>query len=1038
MAVTVRRRYQVITTIFLLASTGVPLALPVLLCVPLALPVPAYAAAPNPRDPQNAVAGLDVYPGLEATLFASEPTLTNPTNIDIDHRGRVWVCDVANYRSHAGERPGGDRILILEDTNGDGKSDKSTVYYQGKDLVSPMGICVLGNKVIVSASPHIFVFTDENGDDKPDKKEFLFTNVGAPQHDHSAHSFVFGPDGKLYWNFGNTGRQVCDKNGKIVVDKAGNEVRDNGRPYRQGMVFRCNLDGSEFEVLAHNFRNNYEVCVDSFGNIWQSDNDDDGNFATRIVYVMEGGNYGYVDEMSGASWQTPRTNLEKEVPRRHWHQNDPGVAPTMHITGAGSPSGICVYEGRLLPKPFHDQLLHCEPGHNVVRCYRVAKDGAGFKVTETLELLKGKRDNWFRPADVCVAPDGSVFVSDWYDPGVGGHNQADTKRGRIFRVAPKGKTYNPPRINPSTPEGAAQALANPCQACWHLGWTRVQRLDIEVAPALEPLLKSENFRMAARAIAAIAATQQPTPSDLIPGINADLPKEQQQQNPDADVVNIRLLRRASDEALASLQHDLIVNGAPDVRREAVLSLRNRKAANVSRIWAALAANHDGKDRWYLESLGIGAANKWDACLDAWLAKVGDKWNTPVGRDIIWRSRAKKTPEYLAKIIADPAVPTAELPRYFRAFDFQAEGEVKNAALLALVTSERSGDAARRHLIARESLNRLRGGDVKNDPRARAALTAVLDAMRGTPQFVELVTKFDLNDRFAELLVLAQNSPADQIGVTAIRALLARGATRLVSEGIAHQDPKIALATIEALGNSADNRAAPLLLPIVKDAKKNIELRKAAAKSLAKTKSGAEDILKMFKTKTIDAEVASGAAFVLNAAPWDNIRREAATLFPPPPSKDNRPLPPIDKLVERGGDANRGKQVFNKAGTCANCHKVASEGKEVGPDLSDIGAKLSRQALFESILFPSAGISHSYETFSVSTTDGNIISGVLVSRTPAEITIKDKDALVRAIKSNEVDEVKQQPVSLMPADLQKLMTVEELVDVVEYMTTLKKK
>jgi putative membrane-bound dehydrogenase-like protein len=996
----------------------------------LAAAAPLAQAAPDPRDPQNAVAGIDVYPGLEATLFASEPTLTNATNIDIDHRGRVWVCDVANYRSHAGERPEGDRILILEDTNGDGKSDKSTVYYQGKDLISPMGICVLGNKVIVSASPHIFVFTDENGDDKPDKKEFLFTNVGAPQHDHSAHSFVFGPDGKLYWNFGNSGHQVCDKNGKIVVDKAGNEVRDNGKPYRQGMVFRCNLDGSEFEVLAHNFRNNYEVCVDSFGNIWQSDNDDDGNFATRIVYVMEGGNYGFVDELTGASWQSPRTNLEKEVPRRHWHMNDPGVVPTMHITGAGSPSGICVYEGRLLPKPFHDQLLHCEPGHNVVRCYRVAKDGAGFKVTETLELLKGKRDNWFRPADVCVAPDGSVFVSDWYDPGVGGHNQAETKRGRIFRVAPKGTKYSPPKIDSSTSEGAAQALANPAQSYWFLGWTRVQRLDADVARALEPLVKSDNFRIAARAIAAMAATQKPTLSAIIPGINADLTNGQRKRNPDNDIVYIRLLRSTS------LRHDLIVSGTPDVCREAVVSLRNQNIDSVPAIWATFAAKHDGKDRWYLEALGIGAANKWDACLDAWLAKAGEKWNTPAGRDIIWRSRAKKTPEYLAKIIADPSVPVSELPRYFRAFDFQ-NGQEKIAALVQLANADFDKDPPRQKLIDQEVVTRLQFTNIKDHPRGMAMVNRAVAAASGTTLFVDLVHRYDVSQRFPDLLALAQQGPADQLGVRAMQVLIAQGASRLIAEGIAHQDPKLALATIEALGNIADNRAARLLLPIVKDDKKHIELRKAAAKSLAKTRGGAEEILKMFKTKAIDAEVAAGAAFVLNAAPWDNIRREAATLFPPPPSKDNRPLPPIDRLVERRGDASRGKQVFAKAGTCANCHKVGGEGKEVGPDLSDIGAKLSRHALFESILFPSAGISHSFETFAVSTTDGNIISGVLVNRTPQEITIKDKDALVRTIKMSEVEAVKQQNVSLMPADLQKLMAVGELVDVVEYMTTLRK-
>src|SRR5262249_61689824 len=125
---------------------------------------------------------------FKCTLSAPEPMITNPTNMDIDHRGRVWICDVMNYRGNNGKRPAGDRILILEDTDGDGKADKVTVFYQGRDVDSAMGICVLGNKVIVSCSPNILVFTfDEN--DKVLKKEGLFTKTGQLQHDQSAHSF---------------------------------------------------------------------------------------------------------------------------------------------------------------------------------------------------------------------------------------------------------------------------------------------------------------------------------------------------------------------------------------------------------------------------------------------------------------------------------------------------------------------------------------------------------------------------------------------------------------------------------------------------------------------------------------------------------------------------------------------------------------------------------------------------------------------------------------------------------------------------------
>lgn len=1015
------------------------------------------------RNPENAVAGFDVYEGLEATLFASEPTLANPTNIDVDARGRVWVCDVANYRGHNGERPEGDRILILEDTDHDGKSDKSTVFYQGKDLISPQGICVLGNKVIVSASPNVWVFTDENGDDKPDKKEAMFTNTGDRQHDHSVHSFVFGPDGKLYFNMGNAGSKVCDKNGNVIVDKAGNKVQNDGHPYRQGMVFRCNLDGSEFETLAHNFRNNYEVCVDSFGNIWQSDNDDDGNKAVRINYVMEGGNYGYTDEMTGAGWQSPRTNMEQEIPARHWHQNDPGVVPNVLITGAGAPSGICVYEGDLLPKLFQGNVLHCEPGQNSVRCYRMEKDGAGFKCVETVEILKGMRDNWFRPADVCVAPDGSLFVSDWYDPGVGGHAQGDTGRGRIFRVAPKGKKYEVPKVEWTKSEGLIEAFTNPCQS---VRFNAVGALDRSLrdpekrrlyGPSLSKLAEGpvEDDRMA-RIVSRLAwysirlnSTRGTDASKILPATSLFFRQIQKRAASSAEELMVAAMRAARIDKVPadadpeawkeSFKHILTEKSTPAVRRQLALLCAKLSAENAAPNWADLAAEHDAKDRWYLEALGIGAANKWDACLDAWLEKVGDKWDTPAGRDIIWRSRATKTPSYLAKIILDESVPTAELPRYLRAFDFQTKGPELDAALVQIAFAG-FDDADRRKFVSTEALKRLgRGFDVTKDPRAQAALGHLLDEIRGTSQFVDLVSRFHLQDRYGDLLALAQQQPDGQLALEAMQALLAASeGPALVEKAIASGDVTAAASTAIALGGVTNKESHDILIRALMDVSRHLEIRKAAARSLAKTKHGAEDLLEMVKGEMIPLEVAAGAAFTLHAAPWPEIRAEAGKLFPPPPSKNDAPLPAIGELVKRRGDATRGKAVFANAGTCAKCHKVGDEGKEVGPALGEIGDKLSLAALYESILFPSAGIAHSYETYTLRLEDGSVVTGLLVSRTPQEIVIKGEDALSRTYKADEVEDIKKQTVSIMPADLQKLMTVEELVDVVEYLTTLKKK
>ncbi|MGH7968311.1 MAG: PVC-type heme-binding CxxCH protein, partial [Limisphaerales bacterium] len=253
-------------------------------------------ANPSGYGPQAAaqcVSRFAVADGLEATLFASEPMVRNPTDMDIDERGRVWITEGVNYRSTFQKwgvlERAGDRIIILDGKPGEGV--KETVFYQDPSINTALGICVLGNKVIVSDSPNVYVLTDTDGDGKADKRELLFTGIGGKDHDHGVHAFSFGPDGKLYFNMGNESKHlfyplqkdvplhgpVENVEKKPVVDLEANEVNNQGKPYRMGMVFRCNLDGSEVETLAWNFRNNYEVAVDSFGALWQSDNDDDGN-----------------------------------------------------------------------------------------------------------------------------------------------------------------------------------------------------------------------------------------------------------------------------------------------------------------------------------------------------------------------------------------------------------------------------------------------------------------------------------------------------------------------------------------------------------------------------------------------------------------------------------------------------------------------------------------------------------------------------------------------------------------------------------------
>lgn len=989
------------------------------------------------HESKNAVSQFEVHPELDAELFAAEPLLANPSNIDVDHLGRVWVCEVVNYRhfrnKDAKPREEGDRILIIEDTDGDAVADKETVFYQGRDIDSAHGICVLGDRAIVSANDSVFFLIDSDGDLKADQKELLFTGISGVQHDHGIHAFVFGPDGKLYFNFGNNGNQIKDKNGKPIVDLAGNKVVADSRPYNQGMIFRCNLDGSEFETLAWNFRNNWEVCVDSFGSIWQSDNDDDGNRATRINYVMPFGNYGYTDQRTGSNWKTPRSGMHTDIPSRHWHQNDPGVVPNLLVTGAGSPTGICVYEGDSLPSIFQNQMIHCDAGPSIVRAYPVKKSGAGYKA-EIVNMIDGAKKNpWFRPSDVCVAPDGSLIVADWYDPGVGGHRMGDIERGRLFRLSKKGQAgvYKFSIPDFSTPESAAAALRSPNQATRYLAWVALEKFGAAAVPALEEMWNDNNPRFRARALWMLGNLDIPKPEKL-KFIHAGLADS----NPDLRVMSIRLCVQLRNElVLDDIKNQIdIRDPAPEVRRAMLIGLRQWPVDHLPNVWIPLADQYRSGDRWYLEALGIAAEGKWDECLEAWVAD-SNKLLTPEGRDIVWRSRGTKSAELLAEVIADKNTAAEQSTRYFRAFDF-LDASSKSKLLASLAFGDHDFDEDKTMHVLLESASRLNPGDLSEEQSRK--LNRLVDQSRGTAGFVKLVDKFSSEEHYPDLLRLTVTANDRQIAADAMGVLMDKKQMGKVHQFVVNADDQTREVICDALVNCGKRPATFVLAGIAKRADLDTELRTYATKRLGQIQSGAKDMLSWIdKKEDIDPLIMPAIEAALHSARWPNIKNRANELFPIAATKDNRPLPSMGKLVKRKGDFNHGKVVFEGIGTCSKCHIVNGKGIEVGPNLSEIGTKLSRMAMYESILFPSAGISHNYENWMVLKEDGQIISGVLVGETNTEIQIKDDKGINHVISADEIDTRKKQKLSLMPADLHKELTERDLVDLVEYLMMLKK-
>ncbi len=548
--------------------------------------------------------------GLQATLWASEPMVVNATNIDIDSRGRVWVTEGLNYRlSHSNRQfqrvDNSDKIKILEDTDGDGKADKMTVFAD-RIFPVPMGIAVeehygkdgkyTGCRVFVGNSPDILVLEDSDGDDKADRRYPLLSGFGGVDSDHGVHGMVLGLDGKIYFTQGDALCSVQNSrtgrpNHFDVTDKSGRHVTSD----QLANTMRANRDGTEFEIICDRQRNNYETCLNAFGNIFTSDNDDDGNRGSRVIWAMDGGHYGY---------HTPGSP-------RHWGEDVPGNVPKLVGTGNGSPAGIMVYEGDLLPREYFGSLLEVDAGTRQVNVFPLSRTGASFR-TESKVLLSSD-DPWFRPVDASAAPDGSIFVADWYDAGVGGHAFSDQTTGRIFRVAPKGNKSQRARVDFASVPGLIAALQSPTVATQDAARRGLIERGMESADVLRRLLMTGEPVFRARALQVLAAIVGDSAAESV--LNDADPRIREQAvrmlgrdcRENGKVDYTRPDARKPAAALAHLGALLARADDPDpgVRRELVLAFRNLPTDKVGDALRKLAASWDGQDRWYLEALGLG-------------------------------------------------------------------------------------------------------------------------------------------------------------------------------------------------------------------------------------------------------------------------------------------------------------------------------------------------------------------------------------------------------------------------------------------------
>ncbi|MEC9049035.1 MAG: PVC-type heme-binding CxxCH protein [Planctomycetota bacterium] len=1065
----------------------------------LTLSLSAAAAAqhgstqPDPKKPMfvaNAsdegakkIPTIQLADGLRAELVATEPDVCNGVAFKVDDRGNVYVCEtfrvrdgvfdnrnymqwldadlaaltvadrIAKYEKYIPEKLEklkrySERIVLLSDTDGDGTLDRTTTYAEGFNALEDgliAGVLPVGEDVITTLIPKVWRLRDADGDGVAERRDVMFDGFGVHTSlmGHDMHGLIVGPDRRLYFSIGDRGFHVEHEGETFAYP-------------HEGAVLRCELDGSDLEVVHRGLRNPQELAFDQWGDLITGDNNSDGGDKARLVQILPGADSGW---RIGFQWLSDRGAWNRE---KMWHPRHPeqsaGIVPPIRNFADG-PSGLAYDPGVGLPDTFRDCFFLCDfrgaASYSGIRTFRLSRSGAGYEVQDHDKLA------WNTLAtDVDFGPDGSLYLFDWV------HGWSKTGKGRLVKVrtpemANDFKLRNSARTLGSDFSKFNKAQLQPLLA--HADRRIRQKaqfalVDLGAKDALEAACAQRRDRLARlHGIWGLGI--------LLRGgdVSCRGPLTELLADDDSDVraMAARALGDARSKDDVRRLADLLRDDNSRVKREAALALARigDAAAPATNALFDAARHNDDRDavlrHAVVYALGEAATREklLERCDDdrlavqrAALLALARKGDRAVARFLTHTDEQLRYEA--ARAIYETPIPAAMQDLARLIYDDEADSErvdwrAINAARMRGETEDGEALVHLAGLTNHSKKMRVEALEILGEwasPRGQCRvignwrplehqspeIVSALVVMNGPQLLADKATAtaaaraiaklrlHDLADNLAEQVNRAE-APADA-RVAALDALAELGASQLdeAIDAIGADAPvQVRKRAVALLSKRSPERAVPVLGTLLENA--STGERQAACEALGDLQhESATELLRSWLTRLDDGQVPAAIQLDLQEAASKHAALRPLVAAREQAAKALGPLGDYQVCLE-GGDARKGRRVFHdvEAVRCTRCHTLRGSGGNAGPVLDDVGLRYNPGLLLESLITPSARIAEGFTTTTLELTDSSVLSGVITKDQDGQVTIVDINGKATNVPTSKIRSRQANEESAMP-------------------------